>query len=91
LVHYQRHNYEGALEYANKIETVDVYLDPLTKVVAKAQIGLFNEMKEEVSLLNETFSEIMSHLYATLDTFLLDKTLVKEIIEGARKAGVNVG
>lgn len=91
LVYYQKTDYKKALEYANKIETIDVYLDPLTKAIAKAQLGMQDEAQEDVRRLNENFSEIMTNLHANLDSFLLDKTLVKELMEGVEKAGVNVG
>jgi TolB-like protein/Tfp pilus assembly protein PilF len=90
LVCYQKQDYEKALEYANKIETVDVFLDPLTKAAAKGQLGKHDEAQDDVRLLNEKFSEIMGKLYATLDAFLLDKPLIDEIIDGARKAGVPI-
>jgi len=90
LVYYQKQNYEKALEYANKIETVDVFLDPLTKAAAKGQLGLHDEAQDDISLLNEKFSEIISTLYASLDAFLLDKPLIDEIIDGAKKVGLSI-
>ncbi|MCX7548797.1 hypothetical protein OS188_12620 [Xanthomarina sp. F1114] len=90
LVYYQKGNYQKALEYANKIETVDVFVKPLTNASAKAQLGLIKEAQEDVKILNEEFSETMKNLYPTLDAFLLDKSLVKNIIQGAKKAGVNL-
>lgn len=90
LIYYQRHDFERALIYANKIETVDVYLDPLTKAAAKAQLGMHDEAQIDVSLLNNKFSAILKKLHPTIDAFLLDKTLVMEFIEGAKKVGVNI-
>lgn len=90
LVYYKKQQYKKALEYANKIETVDVFLDPLTKVAAKGQLGRQDEALDEVRLLTETFSENIKYLYPTLDAFLLDKSLVDEIIEGAKKAGLSI-
>ncbi len=90
LVCYQKHDYEKALEYANKIETVDVFLDPFTKAAAKGKLGKRDEAQDDVSLLNEKFSEIMTKIYKTLDAFLLDKPLIDKIIEGAKKAGVPI-
>lgn len=90
LVYYKKENYQKALEYANKIETVDVFVKPLTNASAKAQLGLIKEAQEDVKILNEEFSETMKNLYPTLDAFLLDKSLVKNIIQGAKKAGVNL-
>ncbi len=91
LVYFQKHDYEKALEFANKIDTVDVYLDPLTKAVAKAQLGMQNDAEKDIRKLTEEFPAISSDLTATLGTFLLDKFLVKEIIEGAKKAGLQTG
>lgn len=90
LVYYQKQDYKKALDYANKIETVDVFIDPLTKAAAKGQLGLNAEAKGDVKLLNGNFSGIMSNLYATLDAFLLDKSLIDEIILGAKKAGFTI-
>lgn len=90
LVHYQKKQYDKALIYANKIETVDVFLDPLTKAAAKGQLGKEDEAQDDVRLLNEKYSKIMSTLYATLDSFLLDKPLIGEIIEGVKKAGLSI-
>ena len=90
LVCYQKQDYEKSLKYANKIETVDVFLDPLTKAAAKGQLGMYDEAQGDVKLLNEKFSEIMAKIHATLDAFLLDKPLIDAIIEGAKKAGVSI-
>ena len=91
LVYYKKQDYKKALEYANKIETVDVFIDPLVKAAAKAQLGLLDEAKDDIRLLNAKFPVIMSSLYPTLDAFLLDKPLVDQIIDGAKKAGVRIG
>jgi len=90
LVCYQKQDYEKALEYANKIETVDVFLDPFTKAAAKGQIGMYEEAQDDVRLLNEKYSEIMAKIYATLNAFLLDKPLIDKIIEGSKKAGLAI-
>lgn len=90
LIYYQQQDYKRALEYANKMETVDAYLDPLTKAAAKAQLGMLDEAQKDVKRLNESFSSNMANLYESLDAFLLDKTLVKEIIKAAKKAGVSI-
>lgn len=90
LVYYQSQEYDKALEYANKIETVDVFIDPLIKAAAKGQLGKKVEAREEVRLLQEKFSEKMVNLYAIFDAFILDKPLIDKIIEGAKKTGVSV-
>ena len=88
LVYYHKRDYIKALEYANKIETVDVYLDPLTKAIAKAQLGMYEDAQKDVRLLNENFPAIINNLTETLETFMLDKSMIEQIIEGAKKAGL---
>ncbi len=90
LVHYQNENYEKALEYANKMETIDVFIDPLAKAAAKAKLGLHHEAQDDIKLLNEKYPEIMSQLETYLNTFLLDKSLIAELIKGAKMAGLRI-
>ena len=89
FAYYQSGNYEEALKYAQKMyASNDVYLIPLLTVAAKGQLGLISNAQTEVNLLNENFSEILSSLKIYLNTFILDETLIDEIIHGAKKAGV---
>lgn len=91
LVYYHLGNYTEALNYAQKIDvSEDVFLDPLLKVAAMGQLGLLLEAQLSVQRINENFSQIMNNLEATLSTFLLDKVIIEEIIQGAKKAGVNI-
>lgn len=88
LVYYQKQQYKKALEYANQIETVDVFLDPLTKAAAKGQLGKIDEANENITLLHKKFSEKIENLYPILNAFILDKPLIKKIIEGAKMTGL---
>lgn len=90
MIYYKKQDYKKALEYANKIETKDIYIDPMTKAVAKAQLGLYREAQDDVRLLQEKYSSILTNLPARVETFILDPTLVHEIIEGAKKAGLKI-
>lgn len=87
-IYYHKQDYPMALEYANKIETVDAYLDPLTKAVSKAQLGMLSEAQKDVKKLHENFPEIVGNLPETISSFLLDNSLVSEILLGAKKAGL---
>ncbi len=90
LVHFQNGNYQKALEYANQIEVPDVFLDPLTKAAAKAQLGLTSEALHDVKTLYIKFPDILADLSTYLNTFLLDSSLIEEIIHGVKKAKVSI-
>ncbi|PZX55582.1 tetratricopeptide repeat protein [Algoriphagus chordae] len=90
LVYYQNKQYEKALEFANKIETKDVFMDPLAKVITKAQLGLTDKSQDDLNKLAEEFPEIMADLGPTLNTFLLDNSLIDDIMAGLNKAKVTV-
>lgn len=89
LVYYHFGKYKEALMYAQKIQiSEDAFIDPLLKVAAMGQLGLISEAQTNVNRLNENFSETLDNLEATLGTFLLDQSLIQEIIHDAKKAGV---
>ncbi len=91
FIYYQSGKYKKALMYAQKFNaSEDVFLDPLFKAAAFGKLGLVSEAQANVRRLNEDFSEIMGNLEASLGTFILDKSLISEIIEGAKKAGVTI-
>ena len=82
-------NTNEALFYAQKMHTYeDVYLIPLLTAAAKGQLGMITDAEAEVKILNERFPEIVANLEVYLGSFVLDTTLVDEIIIGAKKAGV---
>ncbi|MCK9452666.1 MAG: hypothetical protein M0Q90_13310 [Bacteroidales bacterium] len=87
FVYYQNHKYKEALMYAQKIHvSEDVFVEPLFKAAAMGQLGLIEEAKTHVEILTKKFADILPNL----NTFLLDKTLIDEIIEGAKKAGLTI-
>jgi hypothetical protein len=88
LVYYQNRQYEKALGHANQIVTTDVFLDPLTKIAAKGQLGLGSEAQAEMKVFTKKFPKIVADLKMYLNTFLMDVTLVESILEGAKKAGL---
>ena len=89
--HFQDRNFEEALRCTQKMNVSDdVYLVPLLSVAAKGKLGLITEAKTDVMLLNEKFPEILSNLKMYLGTFILDASLIDEIINGAQKAGLKL-
>jgi hypothetical protein len=52
------------------------------------QLNRIPDAEAEVKILNERFPEIVANLEVYLGSFVLDTTLVEEIIIGAKKAGV---
>ncbi|MDW5290595.1 hypothetical protein [Formosa sp. PL04] len=89
FVYYKSKKYEEALECAQKMYASDnVYLIPLLNAAAKGQLGAIDDAQSEVHLLNEKFSDILSQLKTYLSTFILDESLIDEIINGAKKSGL---
>jgi predicted Zn-dependent protease len=87
--YYQGEKYEEALAFAQKMDaSEDVYLVPLLTAAAKGQLNRIPDAEAEVKILNERFPEIIANLEVYLGSFVLDTTLVEEIIIGAKKAGV---
>lgn len=91
LGYYKDENYEEALSYTQKMRaSADVYHIPLLMASAKGQLGLIDDARTEVNVLNENFQAIMTNLEIYLSAFILDETLVEEIMVGAQKAGVTL-
>jgi len=88
--YYQKGNFKEALKYAQKIDvSEDVFLQPLLRAAVMGKLGLHLEAQADVKTLNEKFPEIVANLNSYLRTFLLDQSLVDEIINGAKKVGLN--
>jgi TolB-like protein/Tfp pilus assembly protein PilF len=89
FVHYQNENYEKALQAAQKMNaSEDVFLDPLLMAAAKGQLGLISEAKEEIQLLNEKFQPILADININLESFVLDRNLIDNIVKGVKLAGL---
>ena len=90
LIYYNAKQYKKALEHANKIETSDVFLAPLTKAVAKVELGLIKDVQVDINNLKDNYSEINDNLEMYLNTFLLDTSIIDGIINGVKKATVGM-
>jgi tetratricopeptide (TPR) repeat protein len=89
IVYYQNKKYEEALRYTQKMNaSEDVYLVPLFALACKGELGITADAQTEVVLLTEKFPEILADLKIYLSTFLLDESLINEIIRGTKKAGL---
>jgi adenylate cyclase len=91
FVYYKNHQYQEALDHANKIDAPDVFLSYLTKLAAKGQLGSIAEAHAEIQILTTSFSQIVENLKMYLGFFVLDAALIDEIIQGTKKAGLSVG
>ena len=91
FVYYQSGKYEEALAYTQKMDaSEDVYLIPLLSVAVKGQLGMIADAQLEAEVLQQHFSQILSNLKMYLSAFILDASLVDEIISGVRKAGLTI-
>ncbi len=86
LVHYQNKEYSMALQYANKIEASDVFLNPLAKATAKAQLGLTSEALEDINVLKEKHPMVLDNLPMYLNSFLLDTDIIDDLVCGVNKS-----
>jgi TolB-like protein/Tfp pilus assembly protein PilF len=89
LVKYNDKDYTKALEYANKIEAKDVYMDPLSKAIIKAQLGMLASSKADMHTFKEQYPDILNNLEMYLNTFLIDTSMVDKIMQGFTKAMIN--
>lgn len=88
FIHYQKKAYDQALASANNIHTIDVFYDPLTKALAKSQLGIHQEAKGDMALFNTKFPTIAANLEESLSTILYDKLLIKKLLMGVRELGL---
>ncbi|GGG47349.1 tetratricopeptide repeat protein [Bizionia arctica] len=88
---YHNGQYEEAFKYAQKMNaSEDVYVIPLLMVAVKGQLGMVLEARVEINILNKKFPEILANLGMYLNSFILDRSLVEEIILGLKKAGLQL-
>lgn len=90
FIYYHEKQYEKALEYAKKIETLDIFYEPLTKALAKTQLGLHKEAQLDVNILKKRHPLIVANLEASLSTALFDRSLVDKLLKGAKKLGLSM-
>ncbi|MDN3723558.1 hypothetical protein QRD02_04130 [Aequorivita sp. SDUM287046] len=86
LARFKAGRYKEALIYAEKIEVPDVFLDPLTKVLAKAELGMVEEAQRDLKNLTQNFPEIVENLEEHLSSFLLDTEIIEKMVQGIQKA-----
>lgn len=90
LVHYQQHNYQEAFKSAMRINTPDIFLNPLTKLVSGWQLEQSQVYQQAASEMTNKFHHIANNLKTQLSTFLLDEAFVDQLCEDAKKAGLMV-
>jgi TolB-like protein len=89
FIFFQKGCYQEALDYAVKINVSDdVYLKPLLKAAAMAELGLIAEATDEARFLTENFPHILKDLKASMNSFTLDHLLVDSIIAAVKKVGI---
>ncbi|WP_057938883.1 hypothetical protein [Algoriphagus resistens] len=91
FIHFDRNEYQEALDYAYKIDASDdVFLKPLLKASAMGKLGLICEAQHEIEILNRHFQSILNDIPCKLSEFIIDKKMVENILDGADKAGLRL-
>jgi adenylate cyclase len=86
LLYFKDGRYADALEVVDRIGATDVYLVDLIKIVLLTRLGLPKDAAYHLNTLEENYSFVASHLKTHLSNFLLDKTLIDQILDGVREA-----
>jgi len=91
FVYYHNRQYKEALEAAEKMDaSEDIFLKPLLKAAALGQLGLLKEAQSGLVILQQQFKHILADLKMHLGTLILEKDLIDDILEGAKKAGLTL-
>ncbi|GEM_PF-265725 len=91
LIYFHYQQYDQALESALKIDAPDeIFLKPLTRAIAKTELGMIKNAQPEVTALINDFPEIVSHLRLHLGFFIIDDQILDRLMAAACKAGLPI-
>ena len=85
-----KREYQQALHWAEKVSMPELLWDPMMKATALGHLNRTAEAGKNldpvIQLMPDTFNQVKN----IIESFLLSQDLNKEILEGLRKAGLNV-
>ena len=82
--------YQKAMQWAEKIDKPDLFWDPLLKAAILGHLNHPESAGKNLTLLNQLVPDAGNQVKDILGSFLLSKELNNEILEGLRKAGLDV-
>lgn len=87
LYHYQRRDYEAALEASKKFDMPSIFWDPLDRAAVLGQLGRDGEAKKAIDELLSVQPKFADDPRRFLKCFIFTDDLVDHILEGLTKAG----
>jgi adenylate cyclase len=89
--YYRRGDYENALGEALKFNYPELYLDPLMRAAALGRLGRPKEAKKAVDQLLKLEPDFAARGRLLVNRYVKVDELIDMLIEGLRKAGLNLG
>ena len=87
--YYRRGNYEKALTEALKFNYPDLFWDPVQRAAALSRLGKQNEAKTATSQLLALVPDFETRGRGLISRYVKVDTLVDNMMEGLRKAGLS--
>jgi adenylate cyclase len=88
LYHYQRRDYEEALECLKKFDMPSIFWDPLDRAAVLGQLGRSAEAKAAIDEMLRLQPKVADDPARFLRCFIFQDELVDHVLEGLRKAGL---
>jgi adenylate cyclase len=88
--HYIREDYEAALPYAEKIDTPGYHYGYVALAAVYGQLGLADKGQEAVINLLKVYPDYPEFLHDDFDFYHIPRDRTAHVIEGLRKAGLDV-
>ena len=87
---YFNKDYEAALDFALKIKEPGNHYAHLAATIAYAQLGMLDEATAALQELLRTYPDYQDHAYADLDAWHIPHDYLEHMLDGVRKAGLDV-
>ena len=88
--HYRKHEYEKALDAAERINTPGYDFQSLVLAATCGQLGRLKAAKGHLDTLLEIGPELASNARAEVGKWLVSDELVEHVVDGLRKAGLEI-
>jgi TolB-like protein len=90
LYHYQELNYEAALVEANNYQVPQSFWGPMLRAAILGQLNRMEEAEKNIAYLMEIRPDFKEKALYLISRFVKEPTLVEHVIEGLKKAGMNI-
>ncbi len=87
---YRRHDYEGALADAQRINMHDYWRDPFVTTIALAQLGRIDEARQSLDRMLELHPAFAEDPWGECRKWNWSEDLIAHILDGFKKAGLEI-